>query len=43
MISTCDDDEVVPTYNWRRDEILKPIISVKYNTAKKGIDVSDQL
>lgn len=43
MISTCDDDEMVPTYNWRRDETLKPRITVEYNTAKKGIDVSDQL
>lgn len=43
MISTCDDDEMVPTYNWRRDETLKPRMTVEYNTAKKGIDVSDQL
>lgn len=43
MISPCDEDEIVPTYNWRRDETLKPRMTVEYTTAKIGIDVSDQL
>lgn len=43
MISTCHDNEMKATSNWRDGEFLKPKMIFDYNEAKKGIDVADQL